>query len=89
MEKFMTNAPQKTSAAKAKGRVKALIAEIDPNELACRIAEACMNIRRPAGVSAKQALDSLDQEAAIDFRKAARSAATYIAECINSGSQPS
>ncbi len=78
-----------TSTQKAKGHVKALIAEIDPEELACRIAEACMGVKRPAGISPKAALDQIDPEAAIDFRKAARSAARYIAECIDSGNQPS
>lgn len=71
-----------------KDKVKKLIAEIDPNELACRILEGAMGLRRPAGTTAIQALSELDPEARAGMYQAAANAAKYISECVDGGKVP-
>jgi hypothetical protein len=59
---------------------------VEEKELTVRIAEACMGNRRPEGMGASEALDSLysmDADAAAGFTRAALAAAEYIAECVN------
>lgn len=59
---------------------------IDTEEMAVRIAESCMSNKRPAGMSAREAMDQLrqlDPETAASFERAALAAAEYIAECVN------
>lgn len=62
-------------------------AEIDPEELACRIDEAILNLKRPNGATATQALEFDNRpefrRAAEGFRRASRVAAEYVAECVN------
>lgn len=60
-----------------------LVAEIDADELSCRIAEACIGVKRPKGTSARQALASFDEETRTGFFKAAEIAVEYITSCIN------
>ncbi|WP_342152400.1 hypothetical protein [Methylorubrum sp. SB2] len=75
----------------------AFVAEIDADELACRIAEAACGIRRPPGMTAKQALDNMSRltrrmgetDTVPGFRRAAQAAAEYLTECINNGRRPS
>lgn len=66
-----------------------LIAELNPHEMAIRIAEAVMNVQRPKGLSANEALDQIastdkdSAEAVKGFYRAALSAAKYLEEAIN------
>lgn len=59
---------------------------IDVNELTVRIAEACMGNKRPARMTAKEALkdiERLNPDAAVGFTNAALAAVTFIAESCN------
>lgn len=75
--------------ADIKAKVLALVAEIDPYELACLIAEAVMGKRRPSGLTAKQALKTQPPETQAVLLDAAERVARYVAECIDAGSRPS
>ncbi len=60
--------------------------EIDSAELTLRIAEACLGMRRPPGLSAEDALAQLraaEPEHVAGFDRAALRAAEYFTECIN------
>lgn len=72
-----------------KRRTLALVAEIDPAELAVRIGEAMMGIPRPDGVPARDVLAGSDPVMARRFMRAAEAAASYITDCINKGQKPS
>lgn len=71
--------------------MKVIEAPINMEELAVRIAEACLGVRRPAGVSAATALQGMEsdipggQGMVAGFRRAALAAANYVAECITAG----
>lgn len=59
---------------------------IDADELAVRIAEACMGNARPKGITAREAIEQLlaiDRDTARGFQRAALSVSEYIAECCN------
>lgn len=59
---------------------------IDCDELACRIAEACIGLKRPDGATARESFDHIkriDSHSAAGWMFAARRAAEYIAECCN------
>lgn len=58
-------------------------AEIDPVELACRIAEGIIGAARPEGKTAKEALDQFPDADRVSFYRAANKAATYLAERVN------
>lgn len=65
---------------------KHMLAEIDLQELTLRIAEACLGLKRPPELSAKDALDQLrssNPDIVAGFDKAAVRAAEYLTECIN------
>lgn len=66
----------------------ALVGEVDETELACRMLEAAQSIRRPAGATAAQALDSLDPASRAWIQRQARAAITYMAECLALGRKP-
>jgi len=60
--------------------------EIDSAELTLRIAEACIGIKRPPGMSAREGLSQLrasEPEYISGFERAALRAAEYFVECIN------
>ena len=63
------------------------IAEIDEAELACRIIEGVLGMRRPEGLSASQAVDAIENGAG--WRNGARMAAQYITERIDDAKRPS
>jgi hypothetical protein len=68
------------------------IAEIDSAELACRIFEGLNGITRPDGLTARQALatvDATDPGVHDRLMEATRRAAEYLTECVKSGKQPS
>ncbi len=70
-------------------RVIALVGEVNAAELACRIAEALMNIQRPNGATPQAALRKFDDEVRHGFYRAAARACEYIVEQINAGVRPS
>ena len=60
--------------------------EIDSAELTLRIAEACLAMKRPPGMDAKEALAQLrsaQPDIIASFDKAALRAAEYFVECFN------
>jgi hypothetical protein len=63
----------------------AFVYEIDPYELAIRLMEVSIGLKRPEGKSAAEAFDAIKKEdpryAAI-LMKQAEVAAKYIAECV-------
>jgi hypothetical protein len=61
-------------------------AKIDSAELTLRIAEACLGMRRPPGMSARDALAQLrasEPEHIAGFDRAALRAVEYFTECFN------
>lgn len=72
----------------AKRAAQRLVAEIDENEVAVIIAEACCNITRLEGQTAIQALEQIKLASPAsyhDFRKAARRTLLYIKGQIEKG----
>jgi hypothetical protein len=71
------------------GKAKAkYVAEIDEEELAVRLAEAALGIKRPPGKSLGECLDSLPADWGDAFHRAARAAMTYWAQCIDAANRP-
>jgi hypothetical protein len=65
---------------------KLMEAAIDSAELALRIAEACLRMKRPPGATARESLDQLrtaEPEFIAGFDRAAIRAMEYFVECIN------
>lgn len=63
-----------------------LEAAIDPAELTLRIAEACLAMKRPPDMSARDALDQLrskEPDIIAGFDRAADRVVSYFIECIN------
>lgn len=71
-----------------KKKLCALIGEVDSNEMACRILEASMGLKRPVGTTALQALSQVDDETRPGLYAAAAAACLYITEVINDGVRP-
>jgi len=65
----------------------ALVAEIDETEMALRIMEAMIGIKRPAGWSRERVVAMTHPGSMIFARAAARAALEYVAECLN-GAEP-
>lgn len=68
-----------------KPKVQRFMAEIDETELACRIMEATLDIKRPKGTTAEQAFAGLTPELSKEaqyFRQGARAAMLYWVECL-------
>jgi hypothetical protein len=61
------------------------IAEISEAEMAVRIAEAILGLKRPPGKSAAEAMDAMPEGARDDFLRAARAAILYVRESIEQG----
>jgi len=59
------------------------VAEIDSDELAVRMLEAMLETKRPAGLTATQALEDVDQSHRDSLRRAVRAAMEYWGECIS------
>jgi len=60
-----------------------IVAEFDQIELACRIAEGCLGIKRPKNATAQQALNEFNLDSRIGFLKAAENAMRYMQEELN------
>jgi len=72
------------------GKAKAkYIAEISEGELAIRMAEAAIGIRRPSGKSVQECLDSFPADWGEGFLRAAKAAMNYWIECIDGANQRS
>ena len=65
------------------------IAEIDEAEMAVRIAEAMLKMKRPPGLSAQAALASMPDGEEENFARAARAAMLYLQECVDNGTEVS
>lgn len=79
-------------SATEKARRNILMIEIPRDELACRIAEKCIGLKRPAGKSGSEALAQLQGEFPdmVDaWMRAADAAVLFFHECIDAGRQPS
>lgn len=84
----------------ARRKAASFVAEIDETELALRLAETAIGLKRPSGLSAVDALQQLKQQAVASghpeavqvydsFARMARIACLYFSECIANGSEPS
>ena len=74
-----------------KARRTVLAVEISADELACRIAEQAIGLRRPIGVSAKAALAQLhatEPNTVDSFYRMAEAAVRYMRECVNAARAP-
>lgn len=58
------------------------IAPVEEAELAVRMCEASYGLTRPAGYSAVQALEAMEEDCREGWRRAAQCALRYWAECI-------
>ncbi len=79
-----------SAAAKAKRTM--LMIEIPRDELACRIAEASMGVKRPIGCSVADAFAQMDlvhPGQSGRWRQAADVAVAFFYECTNAARQPS
>lgn len=71
--------------------VEILIAKMDANTMAYLIAEQCLNIKKPEGMSCKDAmleLEKTDKDAVACFYRAALAVARYMEESINNYNKP-
>lgn len=78
-------------SAAEKARKMVLGFEIPRDELAIRIAERCLGMRRPPNGTAAEAfaqMDSVEPGMSDGFRSAADAAVLYFHECINAGRAP-
>lgn len=80
--------------ADVKSKTLALVAAIDPAELTVRLLEIGCKIKRPIGVTGRDALAQVRDGGAPkyivdDFEAMAAAAMAYVAECINAGKRPS
>lgn len=75
-----------TSLEKAKARY---VAEISEGELAIRMAEAAIGMKRPPGKSVQECLDSFPADWGEAFLRASKAAMSYWAECIESANRSS
>lgn len=57
-------------------------AEVNPYELTVRMVEAVCGIKRPEGVTSKQAYEALEPKVQEDFMIAGRVAFEYMQECL-------
>lgn len=64
-------------------KTQTVMITMDQHELACRLAEAIVQCKRPDGLTAAQALAEFDNDARQDFYRAASAAIKYFSECAN------
>ena len=79
-------------SAAGNAKRKLLMIDIPRDELACRIAEACIGRARPSGMTGEQALAQLEAgypDMVERWRRSADAAVQYFHERINAGRQPS
>lgn len=74
--------------AAAKGKSVA-IAAIDEAELAVRMAEAVLRIKRVPGRSASEAIATMPADWGVSFQRGARAAMDYWRECLEQAQRPS
>lgn len=85
----MTDQTTATSGAKIKRHLLGI--EISRDELACRVAEAAIGMKRPTGTTAADAIAQLrrsEPETVESFYRIADRAVLYFHECINAGKAP-
>jgi len=78
-------------------RKTTLVIELDAEELAFRIAQACLGMKAPPGTCARTALDAMDRIPQLEpgapnmgagFRAAAQSSLEYLREQMQKGQRP-
>ncbi len=86
-QEFLRASVEKNSTRRANmTREKlAFVAEIDPYELGARIVEAMQGLKRPTGMTARQAIEALDPQERDMALRGAEAAAIYLRDCIRSG----
>lgn len=62
------------------------IVEVDGIDLAVRMCEASYQIKRPDGMTAREAFAAMDEDVRDGWRRAAETAAAIFRECIEKGS---
>ena len=65
------------------------VAEINEGELAVRMAEAAIGMKRPPGKSLEECLASFPADWGEAFLRASRAAMNYWGECIDAANRPS
>ena len=68
---------------------RTIVCEYSKKELALRIAEGCIGLKRPEGQSVDSALSYFPDEEREGFMRAAEKALTYVLECFADGREPS
>ena len=81
----MNDSPPTPRTTPERARKMVLAVELNEEELACRILEAQVGMRRPAGMSAMEALRTQTPELQADVRRAAVAAMRYLEERVNAG----
>lgn len=76
-------------AKNAQRVIKQFVAPVDQYELAARIIESGGRVKRPAGMTAKQAIDSINATDREDVMRTANAVLEYISECVRNARQPS
>ena len=80
---------------KAKRHAYSFVAEIDEAELACRLMETAIGLKRPPSetrppaVIMAEAREHLGNDSCFRFGLMARRAIEYFGECVEKGKQPS
>ena len=77
----------KLSEGELRRRAAALIAPMDQGELAVRIFEGALHLKRPAGSNLSEILPQIQRDA--DWLKAAENALLYLKECIDDAKRTS
>lgn len=65
------------------------VAQIDEGELAIRMAEAAIGMKRPPGMTQAEVLDAFPTDWGEAFHRAARAAMVYWKECLDAARVPS
>lgn len=88
MVDLRSTAPKSVEQMRSKATAK-MYGQVDEAELMCRMLEAANNMKRPAGLTASEALNALDMDSRPWLRRMARAALGYMVECLNTSEKPS
>lgn len=81
--------PDSYTTPSERARQMVLAVELNQDELACRILEAIVEAKRPAGMTATEALHTQTKQSREDARRAAVAAMRYLEERVNAGASVS
>lgn len=65
---------------------KVILVDLSQAELACRIAESMVGVKRPVGATANEALSAFDEETRVAIIGAAGVAFSYFSERVSAAS---